>query len=121
MAKLADVASVDLVTVGGGQVPIDHPRIHRLGAVDDDAKLAKVFAAADDLFVLPSLQDNLPNTMLETLASATPAVAFDSGGIGDFVRPGEAGDLGSTDDGDALAGVDHRCRQGPDLARLAVS
>lgn len=113
MAKLADVASVDLVAVGGGQMPIDHPRIHRLGAIDDEAMLAKVFAAAD-LFVLPSLQDNLPNTMLKALASATPVVAFDSGGIRDFVRPGETGDLVPTGDGDALAEAARQLLAAPD-------
>ena len=101
MARLSDVAAVDLVAVGAGRMPIDHPRLHRLGPVDDEEYLAKIFAACD-LFVLPSLQDNLPNTMLEALASATPVVAFDVGGIPDFVRPNETGALAPGEDGEAL-------------------
>ncbi|MDH3659411.1 MAG: glycosyltransferase [Alphaproteobacteria bacterium] len=102
MAELADVGAVDLVAVGGGRAPIDHPRVHRLGVIDDEDRLASVFAAVD-LFILPSLQDNLPNTMLESLAAATPVVAFDVGGIPDFVRPGETGALAPCEDGEALA------------------
>ncbi|MGI9509796.1 MAG: glycosyltransferase [Geminicoccaceae bacterium] len=101
MACLSDAADVDLVAVGDGRVPIDHPRVHRLGAVDDEERLAKIFSAVD-LFILPSLQDNLPNTMVEALASATPVVAFDAGGIPDFVRPNETGALVPVEDGKAL-------------------
>lgn len=101
MARLLDVAAVDLVAVGDGRVPIDHPRVHQLGAVADEERLAKIFSAVD-LFILPSLQDNLPNTMLEALASATPVVAFDVGGIPDFVRPNETGALAPVEDGEAL-------------------
>lgn len=117
MAELADVAAVDLVAVGGGRAPIDHPRVHRLGLIDDEERLAKVFAAVD-LFILPSLQDNLPNTMLESLAAATPVVAFDIGGIPDFVRPGETGALAPAEDGEALAEAAKDLLAAPD--RLAA-
>ncbi len=38
-----------------------------------------------DVFVAPSVQDNLPNTIMEALSCGTPCVAFDVGGIADLV------------------------------------
>lgn len=61
-----------------------------LGSLIDERQLAAAYSAAD-LFVIPSRQDNLPNTMLESLACGTPVVGFDIGGIPDVVRPGKTG------------------------------
>ncbi len=36
--------------------------------------------------VVPSLQDNLPNTVMESLAYGTPCVAFDIGGMSDMIE-----------------------------------
>jgi glycosyltransferase involved in cell wall biosynthesis len=46
--------------------------------------LTSVYSAAD-MFVAPSLQDNLPNTVMEALACGTPSVAFDIGGMSDMI------------------------------------
>jgi glycosyltransferase involved in cell wall biosynthesis len=62
------------------------------GTINDDQKLAQIYAAAD-LFVLPSLEDNLPNTMLEAMACGTPVMGFNTGGIPDLVEPGTTGYL----------------------------
>ena len=45
-----------------------------LGTLEGDEQLARVYAAAD-VFVAPSRQDNLPNTVVESLACGTPVVA----------------------------------------------
>lgn len=47
-----------------------------LGWVGEPAQLARVYSAAD-VFVSPSFQDNLPNTVNEALACGTPVVCFD--------------------------------------------
>lgn len=60
------------------------------GYVHSDRQLAQLYSAAD-LFILPSLEDNLPNTMLEAMACATPVVGFSTGGIPEMVRDGETG------------------------------
>ena len=55
-----------------------------LGTINKDEHLAKCYAAAD-AFITPSLEDNLPNTVMESLACATPVIAFKTGGIPDMV------------------------------------
>jgi len=69
--------------------PIPHSS---LGHINDDTKLALCYSAAD-VTVIPSLEDNLPNTILESSACGTPVVAFDSGGIRDAVFEGINGFL----------------------------
>lgn len=63
-----------------------------LGTVKDDYLMAQ-FYASSDLFVIPSLQDNLPNTVLESLMCGTPVVGFPVGGIADMVEDGKNGFL----------------------------
>lgn len=66
--------------------------LHLTGTVDDDVKLADIYSAAN-CFVIPSLEDNLPNTILESLACGTPVIGFDTGGIRDMVVPNQTGYL----------------------------
>ena len=73
-----------------------------LGRIESQSELASLYSAAD-LFACPSREDNLPNTMLESLACGTPVVGFDVGGIPDFVRPGMTGALAQRYDLGALA------------------
>lgn len=84
---------IRLITVGAGEVDVeDVPNIsHKsLGVIRDNQELSKIYSNAD-LFVIPSRQDNLPNTVLESIACGTPVVGFDIGGIGDMVIPGRTG------------------------------
>ncbi|MFN8257022.1 MAG: glycosyltransferase family 4 protein [Bacteroidales bacterium] len=55
-----------------------------LGLISENEKIAKVYNVAD-IFVLPSLEDNLPNTIMESMACGTPVVAFNTGGIPEMV------------------------------------
>lgn len=48
-------------------------------------KQRRLVYSAMDFFVLPSLEDNQPQTGLESLACGTPVVAFDAGGIPEYV------------------------------------
>ncbi|HNY64285.1 MAG TPA: glycosyltransferase family 4 protein [Deltaproteobacteria bacterium] len=93
LSALADLPGIHLVSLGRGMPSVDTsiPHLH-LGSLDSDRLLALAYSAAD-LFVIPSLQDNLPNTVLESFACGTPVVGFDVGGIPDMVRPGETGML----------------------------
>ncbi len=72
-----------LVIAGGhaeelsSQLPLP---TYPLGYVSDPRRMSDVYRAAD-AFVLPSLSENLPNTIMEALACGTPCIAFRVGGI----------------------------------------
>ncbi len=91
------------------------PWLH-LGSVHDDRLLSAVYSAAD-LFVLPSLQDNLANTVLESMACGVPVVSFDAGGTPDMVRPGITGRLVPAFDVSTLASTMVELLNAPDVLK----
>ncbi len=97
-----DDEAVTLVSIGSHEpeLEVSVPHVH-LGAIQSDVLLS-VFYSLADLFVIPSRQDNLPNTVLESMACGTPMVGFDTGGIPDMVRPGETGWLAASNDARSL-------------------
>lgn len=62
------------------------------GKVDCDKKLCDIYNASD-IFVLPSLEDNLPNTMMEAMSCGIPVIAFNTGGIPDMIEDDLTGRL----------------------------
>jgi glycosyltransferase involved in cell wall biosynthesis len=76
--------------------------IHYSGRLHDDLSLRLLYAAAD-VFVIPSRQDNLPNTGLEAHACGTPVVAFRTGGLVDIVADRSTGALAEPFDPASLA------------------
>ncbi len=77
-------------------------KAHYLGQLRDTLSLALVYSAAD-VFVAPSVQDNLPNTIMEAIACGTPCVAFNIGGIPDMIEHQQNGYLVQPYDSEELA------------------
>jgi glycosyltransferase involved in cell wall biosynthesis len=75
---------------------------HWLGRLNDDISLALAYSAAD-VFVAPSTEENLANTVIEAMACGIPCVAFDIGGMPDIIRPGINGYLATPFSIDELA------------------
>ncbi|HEV7348038.1 glycosyltransferase family 4 protein [Telluribacter sp.] len=58
--------------------------VHDLGTLSSQEQIVEAYAAADVL-VVSSLEDNLPNTVMEAMACATPVVGFANGGIPEMI------------------------------------
>ena len=62
------------------------------GTLEEESDVAEILSAAD-LFLLPSLQDNLPNIAIEAQACGCPVVGFATGGVVETIEPGFTGTL----------------------------
>ena len=52
--------------------------------ISDETEMVKLYNAVD-IYVTPSLQDNLPNTIVEAMSCGTPCVGFNVGGIPEMI------------------------------------
>ena len=58
--------------------------VYTVNYLSNEAEIAELYNAVD-LFVTPSLQDNLPNTIVEAMSCGTPCVGFNVGGIPEMI------------------------------------
>jgi len=96
---------IELVVFGSsrpGKEEIFNFKTHYLGQLHDEISLVLAYSASD-IMIVPSMQDNLPNTVVESLACGTPVIAFDIGGIPDMVIHKENGYLSKPFDTSDLA------------------
>ena len=90
-----DVDNTELVVFGSSQPKTSQgfkQKIHYLGHLYDDVSLVTLYSAVD-VMIAPSLQENLSNAIMESLACGTPVVAFDIGGNGDMIEHKKTGYL----------------------------
>lgn len=72
-------------------------KVNFLGMIYDEYTLALIYNSAD-VFVVPSLEDNYPNTILESLNCRTFVVAFNVGGIPEMIKHKKNGYLANYKD-----------------------
>ena len=97
----ADRLNPEILVFGKGQTDataaLPYP-VRQLGVLTTDDELVAAYNRADAL-VVPSLEDNLPNTVVESLSCGTPVVAFRTGGIPEMIsqfKNGYLADVSST-------------------------
>jgi glycosyltransferase involved in cell wall biosynthesis len=98
------IAPIECVIFGSGErIPCaDLPKLHHFGFLDSPERQRLIYSAVD-FVVVPSREDNQPQVGLEAMACGSPVVAFDSGGLSEYVLDGETGLLAPLGDEPALA------------------
>ena len=71
----SELKSAQLITIGRLNDQQSNSNVVNLGSVTNTRLMNLAYSAAD-FFILPSREDNLPNAMVESLASGTPVISF---------------------------------------------
>ena len=91
--------------------------VYTVGYLSNEAEIAQLYNAVD-LFVTPSLQDNLPNTIVEAMSCGTPCVGFNVGGIPEMISHEQDGYVARYRDSQDFAHGIVWCLDGNRLATL---
>ena len=103
LPKIVSKKAFRVITIGNESartIKTANYTIEHRTEIKEQEKLALLFSAAD-LVILPSIQENLSNVVLESLSCGTPVVAFDIGGNKDMIthlRNGYLAKLGDISD-----------------------
>lgn len=87
LRKIKDLHFI-LAIVGHKQKIVGLPsniKIKKLGYLVSEKEMALAYNASD-AYITPSLQDNLPNTLLESVLCGTPVIGFNIGGIPEIIE-----------------------------------
>ena len=90
---------------------------YSLGYVSDEKQIVAIYNSAD-AFVLPSLEDNLPNTIMESMACGVPGIGFRVGGIPEMIDHQQNGYVANYRDTEDLASGIHWVLEEADRAAL---
>ena len=105
LGKLND-SSIALVMLGSSDAhlfdSLSGVEVFGLGYVRDTEIIRKAYNAVD-AFILPSLSENLPNTIMEAMSCGTPCIGFRVGGIPEMIDHKENGYVANYRDADDLA------------------
>lgn len=73
-----------------------------LGYVSNEKQIVDIYCSAD-VFVMPSLDENLPNTIMEAMACGVATVGFKVGGVPEMIDHLKNGYIAKYKDADDLA------------------
>ncbi len=92
--NLSDIlqCGFEIYMIGNSNIEYSDKRIHVIGDVVDEELLFSYYRNAVATLML-TIEDNLPNVLLESLACGTPVIGFRTGGLLDFVKDGFNGYL----------------------------
>lgn len=110
-----------IVILGGNGESFAHRfkfPVYALGYVNDAKKIINVYNAVN-LYVTPSLSDNLPNTVMEAMACGIPCVGFNIGGIPEMIDHLKNGYLAAYRNADDLAQGIYRVLNGDDYSAMS--
>lgn len=126
IARISNNHKFNVAIVGGGperkgleKLIKDHrleDKIFLIGYIDDAFRYLKAF----DLFVLPSVKEGQPWTILEAMAAGVPIVATNIAGIPEMIENEKSGLLVEPADPDALANAIEKMLTRPSLAQECV-
>ena len=84
----------NLITVGGEKIDLENEKcLHIHFKTTSNRELIHKIYSVADVQILPTLEDNLPNVMLESFACGTPVISFSNGGMAEHITTGENGIL----------------------------
>ncbi len=101
LTNLADRFELLVLGKNEGIDELEGFNAHFPGFITNDEILASYYQASD-LFIMPSIADNLPNVVIESVACGTPVMAFEIGGIPDIITNNQNGILVSEISANAL-------------------
>lgn len=86
LKKLSNKEKYFFIIVGNKEntINIDGIDSFNFGYVFDEMKLNEIYSLAD-IFINPTLADNFPSTILESMASGTPVLATNIGGVSEQI------------------------------------
>jgi glycosyltransferase involved in cell wall biosynthesis len=75
-----------VIAIGNEASSLEHQNIisRYTGFINDKSDLALYYSAAD-IFLFPTLADNFPLTVIESMACGTPVIGFAVGGLPEIV------------------------------------
>jgi glycosyltransferase involved in cell wall biosynthesis len=112
---------VHFVCVGGDDGAARHGSNATSAGYVDDARTLALYYSASDATLFPSLAENFPLVVVESLACGTPVVGFDVGGVKEAIQHAKSGYVARYGDLEDFVGGIERILGLSDLERLTVS
>ena len=114
LSKIKD--DLIVLTVGKTNIQPEIPeniKLYNYGFVTSPEEMAFIYSVAD-LFICPSLEDNLPCVLIESISCGTPCIGFNVGGVPEIIRQGKTGWLAPETTSESLSGLITKLSKSPE-------